>query len=286
MSPILVTGADGNVGRELVRCLAARGVPFRSGHHSKRKADDSRAAGREAVVLDYGLPETCGAALSGIGRLFLVSPSSPAQPEQEGRMVEEALRAGVRHIVKLSIWRAPEEATSFARWNRQAEREVEASGISYTFLRPNSFMQSLISTSAESIRSRSLFRLPAGNARISHIDVRDIAAAAAVALTEEGHAGRAYDLSGPETLTYFQIADFLSQVLGRRIAYESVPDLAFARSLTGLGVPEWRIRAVLEQMRDAAQGQASDVLGSIQQIVGRKPISFHRFARDHREAFS
>ena len=283
---ILVTAASGNVGRELVKSLAARGARFKAAYHSPQKAEAARADGVDAIVLDYGRPESFRAALPGVERIFLASPATPAQPEQEGMMAEEARKAGVRRIVKLSVWRAPEESYTFARWNRQAEKTVEGSGIPYTFLRPNSFMQNMVNFFSESIRTRGEFHLPAGNAQISHVDVRDIASAAAEALTRDGHEGRAYDLTGGEALSYHQIAALLSRVLGKPVAYRSIPDEEFTKTMLGLGAPEWQPRAFIDLMHYAIEGQASDVLGSILQIVGKKPISFEQFARDHRAAFA
>jgi uncharacterized protein YbjT (DUF2867 family) len=286
MAMILVTTAGGNVGGELVKALSGRGAEFRCGYHSPEKAEKARATGLNTAVMDYGKAETLRAALQGIDRLFLASPATPAQPEQEAVMVEEARKAGVKRIVKLSVWRAPEESTTFARWNRQGEKKVEASGIPFTLLRPNSFMQNVVNFFSASIRAQNTFFLPGGNARISHIDVRDIASAAAVALTGEGHEGRAYDLSGPEALTYQQIAGLLSRLLGRTITYVNLPEEDFKKTLLGLGAPEWQPAAFIDLMRYSNQGQASDVLGSVQQITGRKPTSFEQFARDHRAAFS
>jgi uncharacterized protein YbjT (DUF2867 family) len=283
---ILVTAAGGNVGRELIGSLAARGVPFRAGYHSPAKAEAARASGQEATVLDFEEPASIRAAMDRVDRLFLATPATPDQPRREEAMVEEARRAGVRRIVKLSVWRAPEESYTFARWNRVAEKRVQASGIPHTLLRPNGFMQNLTRFSSESIRARGVFRLPDGAARISHVDARDVASVAAVALTEEGHEGRAYDLSGPEALTYPQIAAILSRVLGRPISFESISAAEFTRSMLQLGSPEWMPASILDLTQYALQGQASDVLGSIPQILGRKPIAFDRFARDHREAFA
>jgi len=283
---ILVTTAGGNVGSELVKALSGRGAEFRCGYHSPEKAEKARTAELNAAVLDYGKPETLRAALQGIDRLFLASPATPGQPEQEAAMVAEARKAGVKRIVKLSVWRAPEESYTFARWNRRGEKQVEASGIPFTFLRPNSFMQNMVNFFSASIRDQSSFFLPGGNARISHIDVRDIASVAAVALTGEGHEGCAYDLSGPEALTYHQIAGLLSRVLGRTITYVNLPEEEFRKTLLGLGAPEWQPTAFIDLMHYSNQGQASDVLGSIRQITGRKPTSFEQFARDYRAAFS
>jgi uncharacterized protein YbjT (DUF2867 family) len=146
-------------------------------------------------------------------------------------------------------------------------------------------MQNFVNSFAGSIRKQSVFHLPAGHARVSAIDVRDIAAVAARVLEEEGHEGRAYDLSGPEALSYHQVANTFSVVLGRKVTYVNVADADFRSSLLGFGAPPWLADSLIELQHYAIEGQASDVLASVQQITGRKPISFDRFVRDHAGAF-
>ncbi len=282
---ILVTGASGNVGGELVKALTAAGAPFRAVYHSPEKAAKARASGADAVAADFARPDTLRPALTGIEKVFLVSPAGPALPELEGNVVEEARKAGVKRIVKSSVWRASEESYTFARWNRQAEKKVEASGIPFTHLRPNAFMQNFVNSFAASIRDQGAFYLPAGHAKVSPIDVRDIAAVAARVLTEDGHEGRAYDLSGPEALNYHQIANIFSVVLGKKVAYLDVPDEDFKKSLLGFGVPGGMADALIDLQHYAKEGQAADVLASVQQILRRKPISFEKFVRDHAAAF-
>jgi len=282
---ILVTGASGTVGSELVKKLSRAGVRFRAAFHSPEKAARAGSDGTEAVVLDYADRKTLETALQGVEKLFLVSPPGPDQPELEGNVVEEARRAGVGQIVKSSVWRASEESYAFARWNRRVEMQIEESGIPFTHLRPNSFMQNLTNHFAATIKSQSAFRLPAGLGRVSAIDVRDIADVASRVLAEGGHEGRAYDLSGPEALTYHQMANTLSAILGRKISYVNVTDTDFKNSMTGSGAPEWLADAMIELQHYTIDGQALDVLGSVHQITGHKATSFDQFARDHVLAF-
>jgi uncharacterized protein YbjT (DUF2867 family) len=225
-------------------------------------------------------------ALSGVDRLFLVVPATPAMAAQEAAWVGQAREAGVKRLVKLSVWRASEESFTFARWNRLGEKQVESSGIPYTLLRPNSFMQNFVNVFSAGIKEHGAFCIPAPAARVSHIDVRDVAAAAAVALTRDGHEGRAYDLSGPEALNYHQVANTLSVVVGRKITCAGVSDLQFKEAMLRLGAPEWQPDAVNDLMRYALDGQAADVLASVQEITGRKPTPFERFVRDYLPFFA
>jgi uncharacterized protein YbjT (DUF2867 family) len=282
---ILVTGAGGNTGGALARSLAASGIPFRAAFHREEQAARSRSEGLDAVVLDLERPETLRPALSGMEKLFLVCPPSPRLAAMEAGLVDESVRAGVRHLVKVSVWRASERAYSLAAWHRSAEERIEASGVGWTFLRPNSFMQNFVTYLRESIRTQGAFHLPAGAARVSHIDTRDIGEVAARVLTTPGHQGRAYDLSGPEALSYAQVAHILSVCLERKIAYVDVGEPEFRAALAGAGSPDWWTEAMLDLQRYSRDGNSADVLGSVASLLGRRPIPFERFARDHREAF-
>src|SRR5438128_7621197 len=162
---ILVTGARGTVGSEVVRQLQAKGGRFKVASREPGKAP----AGLEAVVFDLDRPDTLPAALEGIDTVFLLSNVVTS----ELNAVKAAPAAGVKRIVKLSAWGAGEEAFSFARWHRQVEKAIEASGLRWTHLRPNGFMQNVVNYTGTTIRREGAIYLPAGEARISHVDVRD-----------------------------------------------------------------------------------------------------------------
>jgi uncharacterized protein YbjT (DUF2867 family) len=282
---ILVTGAGGTVGREVVQVLQREGLPFRAAFHSEAKAALARHSGLDAVAVDFAKPESLQPALRGVSKFFLLSAATPDLAAQETRVVEQARAAGIGHLVKLSVWRASEEEFTFARWHRASEKAIQASGIPFTFLRPNSYMQNLSTYYVQGIRATQTLALPAGHAKESHIDVRDIASVAARVLSEATHFGHAYDLSGPESLSYHQVASTLSVALGRKITYRDISDAEFTQGMRGSGAPAWLTDAVLEMQHYAKRGQAADVLGSVQQILGRRPIPLDRFARDYSNAF-
>ncbi|MCI0568743.1 MAG: SDR family oxidoreductase [Acidobacteria bacterium] len=282
---ILVTGAGGTVGREVVQALQREGLRFRAAYHTEEKAAKARGSGLDAVTVDFAKPDSLRPALRGVSKLFLLSAATPDLAEQEMGVVEQAKQAGVGHLVKISVWRASEEEFTFARWHRSSEKAIQASGVPFTFLRPNSFMQNLSTYYAQSIRATRTIALPAGHAKESCIDVRDIASVAARVFSETTHFGHAYDLSGPESLSYHQVANTLSVALGRKITYVDVSDEEFSRGMRGSGAPPWLTDAILEMQHYAKRGQAADVLGSVQQILGRRPLSLDRFARDYSNAF-
>lgn len=191
---ILITGASGTVGREVVAALEGRGAPVRAGYRTRPQ---NVPAGVESVALDYDRPETIRPALPGVETLFLLS--NTVDPERA--VVDEARRAGVKRVVKLSVRRAAEEGYTFGRWHRAVEKHIEASGLAWTFLRPSGFMQNFVNYMGETIRRESTIHSSARVGAVAHIDARDIGAVAADVLTESGHEGQAYELTGPAALT-------------------------------------------------------------------------------------
>ena len=282
---ILVTGAGGTVGSELVKALSAAGAKFRAAYNSPAKVELARRNGLDAVAIDYAKPETVAAALAGADHLFLLGAGAVGQAEAEIGVVRAAKQAGVKHVVKLSVWGADGEAFSFAKVHRPVERDIEASGLGWTFLRPNGFMQNLPNFFAATIKSQGAFYLPSRDCRISHVDVRDIAAVAVKALTEPGHEGKIYTLSGPEGLTYSQIASKLSAAIGKPVNYVDVPDTDFKKGAMAGGMPEAYADAMLSLFHYYEGDNASRITQDVERVAGRKPCTFYQFARDHASAF-
>jgi uncharacterized protein YbjT (DUF2867 family) len=279
---ILVTGAGGTVGSEVVNQLQANGAAFRAAYHSQSKADAARAKGIDAVLIDYNQPQTLEAAFQGIEKLFLLSSSNA---QQEIQAVDAAKRAGVKHIVKLSVIGAQEEAFSFAQWHRSAEKAIEASGLAWTFLRPNGFMDNTHNYMGSSIKEQNAFYGSTGDAKIAHIDVRDIAAVAVKALTEAGHEGQSYTLTGPEALTYGDIAAKLSTATGRTINYVNLGDDDIKQGMLATGAPEFYADAYVDLLRWYRTGDGGRVSGEVKRITGREPIAFDQYAKEHISAF-
>jgi len=283
---ILVTGAGGTVGSEVVKQLQAAGASFRAAYHSQKKAEAARAEGIDAVVIDYTQPETLRAAFEGVEKLFLLSGGAPDQTGREINAVDAAKAAGVRHIVKLSVIGAETESYSFARVHRPVEKAIEASGAAWTHLRPNGFMQNLQNYMIGTIRSQGAFYSSIGETRIAHVDVRDIAAVAVKVLTEPGHEGRAYTLTGPAGLTYAEMAAQLSSAAGRQINYVDVTDADVKGALTGSGAPESYANAFVDLLRFYRTGTAANATDSVRRVTGREATSFEQYARDNAGAFS
>jgi uncharacterized protein YbjT (DUF2867 family) len=275
---ICVTGAGGTVGRELVQQLQAINLPLRAAYFSEEKARSAQARGIEAVLIDYNHPEKLHAAFQGCDQLYLLGPNVLNQTQLELNAVEAAKAAGVRHIVKQSVMGAAEEAFSLAMIHRPVEKAIEASGLAWTFLRPNSFMQNVVTYMGETIRAEDAFYSASGEAKIGHVDVRDIAAVAVKTLTQPGHVGQAYTLTGPEALSYGELAEALTKALGRKISHISLPPADMRQAMLAVGLPEKIAARMLDLERYCREDQASRITDDIMQVTGQNPRRFAHYA--------
>lgn len=277
---ICVTGASGTLSSEVIRQLEREKAPLREAHFSEKGAEAARAKGIEAVIIDYNRPETLRAAFQGCDRLFLLGPNALNQAQLELNAVEAAKAAGVRHIVKQSVMGAAEEAYSLAKIHRPVEKAIESSGLAWTFLRPNSFMQNTVTFMGHTIRTEGAFYSASGKAKISHVDVRDIAAVAVKALTAPDHEGKVYTLSGPEALTYDDMADELSKVLRRAIRHVSLPPAHLKGGMLAEEMPEAIADRMLDLERYFRENRAGGITDDVQQVTGRDPKRFAEYARE------
>jgi uncharacterized protein YbjT (DUF2867 family) len=282
---ILVTGATGTNGRALVHELNKRGVPFRAMVHNGNRRN-LLPHGVNIVQADFAKPDTLARALDAVDHAFLVSPSSEHSAELEKNFITAAQAAGVAHIVKLSVLGADlQSPCRFHRSHRDVELELENSGMGWTSLRPNLFMQTTL-IYKPAIVSQSAIFAPVGNSRISIVDVRDIAAVAAVALTEAGHDGRNYVITGPAALTYTDVARQLSEALGKEVRYVDVPYSAARHAMLRMGVSRWQVEGIVELNEMYKRGEAVDVTNTVRSVAKKEPVTFAEFARDFANAFS
>ncbi|HWN71267.1 MAG TPA: SDR family oxidoreductase [Haliangium sp.] len=284
---ILITGATGTIGRELVELVSAAGMHVRAmARQPQRAAVHDRARGRESLIDwvhgDLTAPETLPRALDGVERAFLLSPADPRQAELEEGFIAAARAAGVAHVVKLSARGAALDA-SFpgGRLHARIERALERSGLAFTHLRPHFFMQNLL-RSAAAIRDQGKIFAPMADARISLIDARDVAAVAAAVLREGSrHAGERYELTGPEALSFADIAAHLGAATGRPVTYVDVPPEDARKAMLQRGMPEWLVANILALHADFRTGPWSGVEPAVREVTGRPARSFLDFAREH-----
>lgn len=202
--------------------------------------------------------------------------------------MNEAKKSGVRYIVKQSVIGADLNAdVDGMRLHRQAEQIIEESRISFTFLRPNEFMQNFVNFHSHSIKNNNAFYLPAQDAKVSIVDVRDIAAIAVKILTDDNtndiHNNKAYLITGPEAISYHQAADILTTATGKKVDYVSISDEEARRGMKEMGINDWLINHELELCSYFRKGYASNVSSAVEEVTGKKAISFEQFAKDYAE---
>jgi len=271
---ILVTTPSGKVGQQLVPILRSKGAALRLGAHSVEK---TRAAfpGLEVVALDHADPATHAAAVAGVDAVYLAAPGDfPSAPEKA--LVDAARKAGVKKVVKLAAIGVEHSDNPL----RQVEEHVRASGLAFTFLHPNWFMQNFSTSMAGGLKAGVLAE-PAADARTSFIDSRDIAAVAAAALLGPGHEGQTYTLTGPESLTRAEVAQAFGKELGRPVAYQPLTDQQFRAAMKPYLTPSY-LELLSHLYAIVRDGHTAATTDTVQRVLGRPPTSLAQFLRDHR----
>jgi (4-alkanoyl-5-oxo-2,5-dihydrofuran-3-yl)methyl phosphate reductase len=279
---ILVTGATGTVGSEVVRQLIAVGERPRALVRDPTTARQRLGDQVELVEGDLDRPETIAAALAGVDGVFLLTTQSSRQPEWERAVIQAAARAGVGQLVKLSVFRADEQSSlQVARQHGQAERVLAQSGLAATILRPVFFMQNLVGMVHDGAIATA-----AGDGQVAMVDARDIAAVAVATLTGGGHAGKTYTLTGPEALSFDQVASILSRQTGRPLRHVRVPPDKVRVALQGRGMAAWYADDMATLHGMLAAGYEQVVTDDIHTVTGRPPRTLAQFAGDHAGVFT
>ena len=281
---ILITGPTGTSGGEIVRQLAATGTRFRALVRNPQKAQSLKSPQVELVAGDLADGGSLASALSGVDRLLMLAPPAPNAHELEMNLLEAAKKAGIRHIIKFSAMTAdPASKARFPRSHGQTEQQIRASGIAWTFLRPTFFMQNLLGL-ADMVRGGTIYQ-PAADSKAAFVDTRDIAAVAVKALTEAGHEGKAYDITGPELLSYTDVARIFSERLGKAVNYHDIPPAAANDAMLKMGIPQWNVDGILELMDQMRAGEYARVTQVVHDVARRQPITLAQFVDVNRAAF-
>jgi len=246
----------------------------------------------ELIKADYDKPQSLDIALNGIDNLFLLTPTHPKLVEFTSNLVnaatKESTRGQIKHIVKLSHIRADADPKiEITKLHREAEKTIEESGIPFTFLRPNFFMQNFLSY-GQKTNDEVLFYLPAGDGKVSFVDVRDIAAVAVKALAENSdkHIGKIYNLTGPTSITYSQATEILSNESQKKMSYQNISEDVAREAMKKLGMTDWHIDCIIELFNISKAGYLSDIYPDVEEVTGKKPISISQFARDYVDSFN
>ena len=278
---ILVTGATGTVGQHVVAALSDRDVTIKIGVRDPETVPNEIADAGEVIEFDFTKPETWGRALIDIDGIFLVRPPV-VDKSKIGSFVEAADRVGVARIAYLSTLGAEKNVLIPHHW---IENRITATDMEYTLLRASFFMQNLLEVHRPDVVEHGEIFVPAGDGKTSFVDARDIGEAAAIVLTESGHANRAYDLTGPEALDYEEVSTIFSDVLDRSISYPNPSLLAFGRRMRRRGKSLGFIALMCGIYTTARLGLASRVTDVCRTLLGRRPRGMRAFVEDHADDF-
>jgi uncharacterized protein YbjT (DUF2867 family) len=283
---ILITGATGNVGSAVLDILSSTDANLRALVHDEPKAQSLRDRGVEAILGDFLDPESLAPALEGVGTVLLITPIHPEQVRQAANVIEAARDSdNDPRIVRLSVAQASHEApTKNSRQHAQIEEELISSGLPYTLLRPTTFMQNTLAT-ARAVASEGRIYQPFKDGKLGMIDARDMGKVAAKVLTEEGHEGKTYTLTGPAAISFYDIAEMLSEVLGKKVDYVPISLEKAKEAMLGMGLSEWKAEVLIEYARAHSQGYSNFTTEDVEQLTGHPATSYREFATNFTRAF-
>lgn len=283
---ILVTGATGVAGAEVVRALLERGRPVRALARDAERARDRLGEAVELAVGDLADPRSVRAALEGVDELVLSCADDPRRVAWETGAIDAAAELGVRRVVRLSsIGAAPGAPVAFWDWHGRVDAHLARSGVPAVVLRSGPYMSNVLAA-AEPVAHEGRLYAPAGEARIAMVDPRDVGAAAAAAMTTAGHDGRSYVLTGPAAITYGDVAAELSTATGAPVAFVDLPDGDAVQALVGGGVPRAAAEHVVALFAMLRLGVAETITDAVETLTGCPPRAFDAFARDHADRFA
>jgi len=280
---ILVTGATGNIGSELVKQLVAKGLPVRVSCRDEKKVSHLGSA-VQRVIGDRHDPSVVRKAAQGADKVFMLAVLFDKNHEADRLLVEEAKQAGAGQIVMISSGSVRIEGNAIGRLHREKEEIIEQSGIPWTFLRPGGFMSNSLQW-ADTIKSQSKVFNPMGKGKTAPISPYDIASVAAVALTCPGHEGKAYDLTGGELLSTPEQVEILSKVIGKSIDCVDIPAEIAAERAIASGLPEVLVKSLAELWVRVRKEAYSFHTNEVETLTGRQAQTFETWCREHRFAF-
>ena len=277
---ILVTGATGNIGSQVVRLLKDKGANFVAGVNNK--AID----GVETVSINFADVASLEQAMQGISTLFMLVPGHPNMIEWGKNLTDAAKASGVKHIVRSSGSLADMNSPLKVRHLLGTiDQYLKDSGIDYTITAPSFFMQNFITQFANDYKNGAIYQ-PAGDGKMGWVDVRDIAAVNVEILLNPGaYKGQRLVITGSESLSYAEAVSLMNEVLGKEAQYVSVPDEAAIKAMTDMQFPPFIIDLLTSLNHCIVQGHADEVTDTVEKITGKKPISFRQFVNDNQKVW-
>ncbi len=285
MPEILVTGATGTIGPVVAEYFISYSTPCRVLVRHPEKLAPHIAKRFEIAQGDYQKPDSLEGAFEGIKKLFMVSPASKDKKELESAVIDQAKKAGVEYIVRISAMGAdPDSRVLMIREHAAVDQYLQKSGIPYTILRPHSFMQNLLGF-APTIAEEGKIYAPMGYGEIPMIDARDIGEVAANLLIKEGHENEILDLTGPNPISYQDIAESLTKQLQKDITYVPIPGEAAYEAMVKMQMPDFLARDLVTMMEIWESEKTTPATSSVKEVLGRTPRSIGEFLSDYLDAF-
>ncbi len=283
MRKILIAGATGNTGSEIVNQLLEKGIKFKAISRNRNKF--RTITGVNWVEGDFADEYSLVSALKNVERIYVAMPAHPDNEVWINKVISASKKAGVLHIVKLSgIGVSPDAGSEIIRVHAKTDDMIIHSGLVYTLLRSNSFYQNIFA-SIPAIKNQCSIYSPLSDSRLSLIDIRDVAAVAVKALTENGHDNKIYNLTGPEALSYFDIAKKIGSVTGKDITCCPISKDQAESAMLKAGVSEWRADKLSEILAWFAEGGYETITSDVESALGRLPYSFDEFLNEQKERF-
>jgi uncharacterized protein YbjT (DUF2867 family) len=283
---IVVTGATGQIGSEVVRLLAEKGEKVRPLIRDPKKAMSLSHPNVMFVMGDLSDPKSLDEAFKGASKLFLLTNADPKQVEFQHNAIAAAKRAGIQHVVKVSAVGASKDApVSMGRWHAETEEELKQSGLKWTILQPHFFMQNLAAM-AGSIKSQGAIYVPLKDGKVAMVDTRDIAKVAVEVLTSPGHEGQTYVITGGEAISFHDAARQIGEAIGKPVKYVDIPQEDARKGMLGMGMPEWLVNDMVTLYGAFAAGYGAATTDVVQKVGKAQPRTFAQFAKDNAELFT
>ncbi len=283
---ILITGATGKTGSAAIQELSNRNIPFRVLIRNEDKLNQITDMGGEVIIGAIEDDAALNQAMEGVQKALVLLPNSEQQLFLEKKVVDAALEANVQHIVKMSSMEAVPEATSpIPKLHMQSENYIKNSGMNWTMIKPNFFMQNLLG-SGKTIVEQNKFFLPMGEGKAGMIHTKDVGTVIAKVLSEDGHEGQNYEVTGPEILSFHDVAEIFSKVLGKKVDYINVPIDEYKKTLSQFLTNQWHLDSVIDLFKDIAEGGIEDKTDTFQDLIGKSPCSLEQFIQEYSFVFN
>jgi uncharacterized protein YbjT (DUF2867 family) len=283
---ILLTGLTGTTGRRVAKRLLKSGHSFSALLGDVDKAADLKSKKVTLVKGDLSKPDSIKKAMDGIEIAFLLPPGTENQYKLEKNFIDAAKKAGVKHIVKYSaIGADPKSPSTILKYHGQSEEYLKDSGLRYTLIRPNLFMQNFVNFYGQDIRKKKQLKLPLKNAKCAYVDVRDTARLIKKVLTSNGNKNKTYIVTGPESLSCLELTELFSDAMGKKINYVEIKPKEFKKDMMDAGVKESVAEAYSELYKLVRDGLYDQVTDDIYKLTDRQPHTFEEFLDDNIKFF-